>query len=309
MIDTELYIEQGLKVVKNLLSQGNLPAALNACQELLKVNPYHRKVQKYLKEIEERIIEQNEEKVERDIAETMHLWKEGRFDELMKIYSQLYRYAPGNKKLRNLIEKLNSSISEQAKNQRSAFIADALAAIEGLLKEKRFGETIQACNELLSVDPLNKNAAELLNEAKEQLIEAKLRENERLIDSADFERAIELYQSLLSINPQHKKVRQLLELAKDHFASQKFLAEKIHLNESIMRMKQLFKNGEYEKVIQACEEISRLDPKNFTSRAFRKKAKKVIEEEIDRTVVKKLKETWAQMENEVKKTPQDFLRV
>lgn len=309
MVDPDTYIKEGLKIVKTLISKGDLQAALSACKELLKVNPYDRGVQKYLEKIESDILEENIKKVDADINSTMHLWDEQRYEDLMKIYTRLYPYAPQYKRLRQLIEKLNEKLTEQQKAQKEELSHKSLGEIAGLLKDGRFGDAIQTCNALLGVDPLNKDATEYLAKAKRGLVEQRLKENERIIDSTDFERAAEFFDNLLAIDPENKEVKKLSLRAKEHMAEQRALAAKIHLNESIIRMKELFKNADYEKVIQSCDEISLLDPNNFTARLFRKKAQNTMMEESNTLIVNKLKEAWAALEPQYAKNPQGFTRV
>lgn len=309
MLDPETYIKQGLGVVRILIKQGDLQNAFNACQELLNVNPYHRRLQRYLRKIQKLIIKSNEKKINDDIAVTMHLWKENRFEELLEIYAKLYKYAPQYRKLAKLIEKANAKLSSQQKNMRADFLKKALAAIAGLIKEKRFGDTIQACNELLSIDPLNSAAQEYLKETKTKLVEQKLRENERLIDSTEFDRALEFYNALLSIDPENQKVKRLALHTKEHLAEREMIAARIHLNESIKRMKQLFREGEYEKAVEACEEIERLDPKNFSARIFKKKARRVIQAEIETEMVAKLKKAWLELTPLFQKNPAQFVKI
>ncbi|GEM_PF-6291458 len=309
MIDPETYIEEGLKIVKTLVEQGNLQAALGSCQELLKVNPYHRKVQKYLKNVEELILEKNMEKVDSDLDQTMHLWKEGRYDDLLNIYGRLYQYAPNHRRLRELIAKLNDMLAQNKKNEREAVASKMLADATACMNQKHFGDAIQAANELLQTAPLNEEAAAILREAKNALVEERLKENERIVDSGDFERALELYATLLGIDPENKKVQSLAFRAKEHFAHQKAVAAKIQLNESLARMKELFKNAEYEKVIQSCAEIERMDPGNFTAKIFHRKAEKTMRAESDEMVVKILKETWTAMVPEVAKDPESFVKI
>ncbi len=309
MVDPELYISQGLKIIKTLVEQGNFQSALQGCQELLKVNPYHRKVQKYLKNIEEELCAQNIKKVDKDLDATMHLWQEGRYDDLLKIYTKLYQYTPQYKRLRGLIEKLNTTMSQQQSNQRTDFIKQAVAAISGLMNESRYAEAIQASTELLSVDPVNEDAEKVLKKAKTAIIDQKLTENERIIDGADFERASDFYRSLIAIDPSHARAKSLLQQVQAHMAEQKMIAEKIHLNESVMRMKELFKSGEYEKVLQACEEIRRLDPGNFTAKVFYRRATKTMNEEIEILALKKVRELNTVLQTEYGKSPSSFVKI
>lgn len=309
MIDPELYIKEGLKIIDALLKQGNLTSALSGCQELFKVNPYHRKLQKYLKKIEERILKQNEEKVEADIAGTLHLWKEERYNDLIKIYTKLYQYAPGYSRLQKLIQKLNEKLSEKERDERNDYVKRALFAMKQLYSEEKFADTIQACNELLTIDPLNRDVAEYLRKAKDNIIQEKLRDNERITEGADLERIVEFYESLLAIDPEHPTVKHLTLQVKAELAERKLLEAKIRLNESIVRMKDLFSKAAYEKVVQACEEIGRLDPGNLTAKIFRKKAERTIHIEIAHQMVQKLKDAWNALAPEYANNPGMFVKV
>lgn len=308
-LDPQTYIEQGLKIVKNLVSKGDLASAMNACQELLKVNPYDKSVHKYLEEIQERILKENEKKVDADIESTMHLWKEGKFDELMGIYSKLYQYAPNHSRLIKFIQKLQEKMAETQKTSRRDFLAKALQAIKDLIKDNRFGDAIQACNELLSLDPLNKEGQTLLLESKNRLIDQKLKENARVVEGADFERASQFYDTLLAINPENEKVKRLRETVKSHLGGQKELAGKIHFNESVDRMKQLFDAKEYEKVLQAAEEILRMEPENLTAKIFMQKASATIDAEIESKIVQKLKNAGAESAKEYGKNKERFVKI
>ncbi|MEK7171604.1 MAG: hypothetical protein AAB739_01715 [Patescibacteria group bacterium] len=308
-LDPQTYIEQGLKIVKNLVSKGDLAGAMNACQELLKVNPYDKSVHKYLEKIQELIIKENEKKVDADIESTMHLWKEGKFDELMGIYEKLYQYAPNHSRLIKLIQKLQEKMAEGQKESQQDFLKKALSAIKGVINNGQFGDAIQACNEFLSLDPLNKEGKELLLDAKNRLIDQKLKENARVVEGADFERAFQFYDTLLAINPENEKVKKLQEAAASHLGGQKELAGKIHFNESIDRMKQLFDAKEYEKVLETCEEILRIDAGNMTAKIFMQKAVATIDDEIESKIVKKLHEAGAETELEYKKNAEGFVKV
>lgn len=309
MVDPKQYIKQGLKIIENLVKQGNLVSAVNGCKDLLRINPYDKSVLKQQEKIEALIEKENIKKVDMDIDRTMHLWQEKRFEELRDIYVRLYSFAPEYGRLRKLISQLNERLSEDDKNNRKLFIEKALKAISDLMDSQKYGDVIQASNELLNMDPLNEDAKQSLQKAKNSLIEQKLRDNQNIFDSADFERALDFFESLLKIDPNNKKVKQLVLQAQERVAHQKLLAAKIHLNESIARMKDLFKAAEYEKVIQSCEEIDRLDPGNFTARVFKKKAASTIESEINTQAVKRMKEAMASEEAAFRKNPSVFLKV
>lgn len=309
MVDPNKYIKEGLKIVKTLVKQNNLASALFTARELLRLNPYASNVQKEIENIEKIISKKNIEKVDADIDATMSLWKEKRFDDLLKIYSQLYKYAPNYARLRKLIAKITDQLSSDQKKQREDFMTAARNAIEGLFKEGRFEEALQASNELTAINPLDENAQSLLKRAKQNLAEQKLKQNERIADSADFQRSLDFYESLLEIDPENTVIKNLALQAKEHLAHQKMVADKIHLNESVVRMKELFAKSEFEKVIQACEEIERLDPGNFSAKVFRKKAQDTLTREAAEQIIKKMMEASAAMKSDYEKNPGNFVRV
>ena len=86
------------------------------------------------------------EKVDNDLDQTMHLWKEGRYDDLLKIYGRLYQYAPNHTRLRELITKLNDTLANHQKNERQAVAQKMLADATTHIHQKHFGDAIQACN-------------------------------------------------------------------------------------------------------------------------------------------------------------------
>lgn len=309
MTDSKTYIKEGLKIIKMLIDEGNLASALNSCEELLKVDPYDKEIHSLLKKIEEKIIKKNTEKADRDIATTMHLWDEKKFDELMAVYAELIKFVPDHARLKSLIEKLSSAIGKEQRGQRADFIKRSLTAIENLISGKRFGDAIQALNELLGIDPLNSRAKSFFADAKRGLIEQRLRENAGVLESADSDRVIDFLNTLKSIDPEYQKVKSLMASALARASEQKLLERKIYINESIERMKKLFNEREYEKSAQACEEILRIDPKNLNGRAYMAKAISTIKREIDEGAVKRMKDAALTLAPEFAKNHAAFARV
>ncbi|MBP9718508.1 hypothetical protein KBD59_04405 [Candidatus Gracilibacteria bacterium] len=309
IVDPEKYIQNGLKVVSDLEKQGNVPAALRACEELLRVNPYHLKVQKYIQHLQETIVSQNAAKVDKDIDATMHLWDEHRYDDLATIYTRLYQFAPQHQRLKKMIEKLQHSMTDAQKNTYKDFLQKAYDAISQLIREEKWSDAIQASNELLQRAPGDAKSEKLLLEAKNGYVEGQLEKNRNVIEGSDFERAVNLYQQLLAIYPEHTRTRRLLQQTQSHLSEKKILASKINLNESIARMKELFKTNEYEKVIQACDEILQLDAHCVTAQVFRKKAEATLEKECTLLEVRALKARQSDVAADKTAHPDNYINV
>lgn len=305
----EQYIKEGLKIVEDLVKQHNLQSALNACQELLKVNPYDKTLHSHLQKVQDLILEDNERRVNVDLDSTMHLWDEGKYDELARIYEKLAAYAPDHKRLRSLTMKLATKVEKQKSKQKESFIKNFEDALAKLRIEERYPEIIQACNEVLSMDPLNEKAKRHLKEAKEAFVDKRLRENNRIVEGSDFERALEFLDTLLSIDPENARVKQLQSQIKGHLSERSEVSQRMDLNESIARMKDLFDKSEFEKVVEVCNEIENLNPGNFSAKVFKGKAEKIMQKESNRLIVKQLKEVWVAMKPDYKKNRAAYVKV
>ncbi|PIQ77080.1 hypothetical protein COV82_06465 [Candidatus Peregrinibacteria bacterium CG11_big_fil_rev_8_21_14_0_20_46_8] len=311
MSEVDTYIKKGLKVIQGYLDDGNLAAALKGCEELLRIDPSHSGVRKMYEKVRELIIKDNEKRVDADIAATMHLWDEKKYEELARIYRKLISFAPHHEKLRSLMKKLGMKIEDEEARQRAEFLEQALDAIEQLLRDHKYSDAVGAANELLTLAPLNSKAKGILKRSKKLLIEHELEKNQRIVDSSDFERAIEFYRGLLAIDPENGTVTSLQKRAMEHLRQQEKISGKISANEGEVRIKQLFDAAEYEKVIQACDEVLRDDPTKIAAKIYRKKAEKNLEKESDMIVRKKMqsKEYRDAMRGERKKNPQGFITV
>lgn len=309
MLDPEAYVDQGLKAVDHLIDRGELATALKVCEELLRVHPYHKGAQEYIQNIHAQIVKKNEEIVDEDIQKTMKLWDEHRYDELRTVYAKLLIYSPQHKKLRGLIMKLDSTVTKEAQEKRYAIKQKALEAIKSLITQKQFTDALQACDELNEYFPGDAMVENISRSARYAYIDEQLKINDHFVHSADFMEAEAFYASLMKIDPNHPQLKKLLEQTRAHGAQQRILAAKIHLNESIERMKKLWTSHEYEKVIQLCEEIIQQDTNNFTAKLYKKRAASILLRESDALEYKQLKEHWAHISLEYKKNPTAFIMI
>lgn len=309
MIDPEAYIDKGLVVVEQLVNNGDYLTALKACEDLLRVNPYHTEVQEYLRNIHTRIAKDNEAKVDHDIEMTMPLWQNHRYDELRTIYGKLLKYAPEHKKLRSLILKLQETVTGEAQKEQDEIKAKAITAINTLISQKQFEEAVAASGELTELFPLDKATEDIGKKARYALIDEKIRQNPQFDNNADFMAVEAFYESLLKIDPTHPDAKKRLERTREHDTRARMLDSKIHLNENVDRMKQLWATREYEKVIQSCEEILQQDPSNLTAKLYRSKAHSTLLRESDELETRQLKVHWKEVEELYQKDKTQFVKI
>lgn len=309
MTDITSYISEGIKAVKKLLREDDFFNANLGCQELLKVAPYDRKLLKLMTKIEKKILGQNLKIVKKEIKKTWRLWDEKRYSELLQIYQRLYEYAPQYEKLHDLMEKAEEALGQEEKENRRLFIKQTFEAIEKMYREDRWGEVIQACKELLVIDPRNSDVKNLLAKAREKLVEWRLQNEERLVDSAEFERQIAFFNELLGVDPHAEKVKKMLIEARGKLQEKQNIEAKILSNEGEKRIKELFDNQEYEKVLQSCEELKIVDLKNFIANLYEKKARAAMDDEIEQKVFKLIVEGFSKLREEYQRNKVGFMKI
>lgn len=296
-------------MVKRLISEGDLLNANLTCQELVKVDPYNKKLLKLFRKIENKILDQNEKIVKKEIDRTWNLWDEKRYDELLRIYQRLYEYAPQYEELHQLIDKAEKALGTEELKKRKEFIQQAFLAIKDMFDQSRYGEVVRACEEFLIVDPRNEKARDIQKRAKEKLVDAKLKENERIVDSGEYERQLELYGELLKIDPRSSRVKKLQMDALQKLSEKKKIDMRMTVNEGMKRIKNLFVAQEYEKVLQACEDVMTWDKDNLIAKIYRKKAESAIEDETDSRALKIIQEGFGKLREEYEKNKAAFVRI
>ncbi len=309
MLDPDTYVKEGLKAVDQLVDRGDLVTALKACEELLRVNPYHNGAQSMLSNIHVKLEKQNEDMVDRDIQNTMKLWDEHRYDDLRVVYGKLLKFSPNHKKLLSLVSKLNETLTDEVKKAHKELKDKARTAIEILITEQKYDDVLQACNELGEYFPGDAEAEKMIQKFRYKVIDGKLEQNTLLANTSDFMAAEAFYTSLLKIEPTHKRVLGLLEETQVHGTKARILDSKIHLAESVERMKKMWNTHEYEKVDQACDEILQQDAHNFTAKMYKNKSASILAKESDVLEQKQLKEHWAKLGEEYKQDKSKFVKI
>jgi len=288
MSEADIYIKKGLNIIKGYLNSNNLAAALKGCQELYSINPYDDGVRSMYKKVQALVLEDNSRRVDQDIASTMPLWNEKKFAELGVIYKKLSAFAPTHAHLKEMILKLNIAMQHEQEGQRLAFIDKAVSAIHELIKQKKYRDAVGGSRELVKLAPLNSTAIALLKRTTKALIDDELEKNQRIVEGGDFDRSVEFLRSLLSIDSENSKLISLQKRALSHLNDQNKVSGKIAINESEQRLKDLYKSAEYEKVVQACNEIFLAEPGNIAAKIYKSKAERSLESESSKIILNKM---------------------
>jgi tetratricopeptide (TPR) repeat protein len=147
--------------------QGMFAEAIKEYQQVLKINPDHLTARKRISDTQltvRALIRQHYDKAEA-------LYQGGDKAAAVKEFWQVLRLDPSNTTARNYLDKIKQEekpvqvsrkIDEKKINQLYYRAAD-------LYLKGQYQETVNACNELLAIDPTNENAAKLVIKAQSVL--------------------------------------------------------------------------------------------------------------------------------------------
>lgn len=197
----------------------------------------------------------------------------------------LLRTHPRDSQLHKLLNKAKVYLQKAEIEQRKGFIQNGLQVIKKLRKGNDFEHAIQACKELLEVDPENEKAKHLLKKSKIDLIEQRLKSplQKQLEQQHEYEKLYLFYQKLRKVFPHYPKLNRLVfktekkALAKDRERKRAF-AEK-----TLTTLREWYANGKYEQVIRGVQELMAYTHQGSTAmKKLLKQAQKANLREIEK---------------------------
>jgi hypothetical protein len=212
------------------------------------------------------------------------LAKQQKHEEALQLTLLLRKKYPTDPTLHRLINKLKKNIRTQELGSRGGFIKGALKTIKAFRKDKNFASAIQASKELLEIDPQNRKAEKLLNKSKIDLIDQKLHDpiRKQYLENEEYQKLYFFYQKLKKVFPNYQKLNAMIKETERQMIIQDRATKKTFSDESLNKIKNLFGEGKYEKVIAAAEDlILYTHYGSKESSDLLKKAKKANEKEIE----------------------------
>jgi len=210
------------------------------------------------------------------IKQIKKLLKEGALQEALDLTLKLREENPYLRDIHPWVEKCKRELRKKERKEEKIYIKKGLKKIKHLFKNGKNEEVIKACKELLDVDPLNKRAHKLKRKASLNYIRESLKNpiREKWEQAGEWEKLYIFYSKLSTIFPEHKKIRKLKKEAQEMIIKDDTKQKVVFSKESLTKLEKLFKQEEYERVIQGTQELIA-----FTHQGS-KEAKKLLEKSI-----------------------------
>ncbi len=268
-----------LENLKNLIANGKLKEAYFLAVELNRQNPNNKELAGLLQELTTSLTAQNENNLDLQISKVETLKQQGNFAEALKLTLNLISFAPSDKRLNSMLNDLKEIIE----SQHSKNIEQAKLEAKQLVASGKLTEALQIIDSNgLQADPIR---ISLVN----SYIEQKLESNSAQIKILPPIQVLKFLQNLQSLNNQHPKVN---ELIKEQVAREK-KHRLIQIKESIRQLKfqikVLYHQGKFQKSIQACNQLLKLDSNCWLAKRYLSKNSRAIEVSNHKIAYSKLK--------------------
>lgn len=185
------------------------------------------------------------------------LIRSGELERALELAIELRRAHPHEAKFHRIIQRIRALLIKKEKKERKVFIDRGLKIIQDLMKAHDFEPAIQACQELLEVDPENHKVQHLLKEAKMGFIELKLKNpiQQKLEESHEYEKLYLFYQKLGAVFPEYKRLRHLIKETEHKVIAQDQERKKSFADESFKKLQQWYAEAKYDQVIKGANEV------------------------------------------------------
>jgi len=300
---------QGIEQIKALILQDKLKEAYDICYKLLLNFPESYRLNKLQGKIEKLVFKENLKKVKEDMKAIKPLWKEEKYDEIIKKLTELQKFVPGYTGVTKEIEKAQKLQLKNKKHMQKNVLTQYMGQAEEHMKNKSYAAAITTLKRIVMKLPDYEPASQLLKEAKELRITQEIKDNEFLLKGKEFDKIAEFVKHLKSINPESKQIQSLIKkLSKKEEMARKF--EKMDFEyKSFEEIQILYQKKKYEAAIKALEEYVKVDKENFKALELLDKARKNFDKQLSKELFPRMKELQNKFKKQKKEMPKEFIRL
>lgn len=308
-MEPAVSLQEAYKTIKVLMKEEKWLEAHRACLEVLRFDPENIKIIHLKNSIEKTVKKINIKAIKTDISKLKPLWNENKYEELLMNLKHLEPYLKDYPGLRPIIQKAEKKYIEQLRSQQEVSFESETKKIKQLLMENKHQEAMLAAERLKVMGIHGKELKKTITDIRFKWINNEINANKTLLSSQKFEDILLFYQKMLKIDPESKKIKNSIEKTKKIYMEFKIEEKKEYIYKSHEAIRTLYQLKKYEKVLEACEEILDIDPRNKIALAFKKKAAGKVEKIIDKEVITQMISNQKKLKEEYKKERKSFERI
>ena len=284
-MNTQIY---SFDNILKLYKANNFNECFNALQFYLTHNPKDLKAIKLLQKVKKQILKTNIAKIEEAIKRFDHLWKQKKYPELLQAYLEIQKFAPDYIPLQKKIEKVYKLLQKNNQDQNYLEFKKIKDVVEVKISNNELTDSIKFVEEAFLKNPNNPLVKKLVLETKRNTIDIKLKQNRKAIKQGNIPKIYDFIKSLYELEPTYYKIQTLLVkyhgLLRKYYENQKY----VYLKDSMQQIKVLYNKSEFQKCLQASNELLRTTVYNNFANKYKIKAENAIVDENFKTSYQKL---------------------
>jgi len=284
-MNTQIY---SFDNILKLYKANNFNECFNALQFYLTHNPKDLKAIKLLQKVKKQILKTNIAKIEEAIKRFDHLWKQKKYPELLQAYLEIQKFAPDYIPLQKKIEKVYKLLQKNNQDQNYLEFKKIKDVVEVKISNNELTDSIKFVEEAFLKNPNNPLVKKLVLETKRNTIDIKLKQNRKPIKQGNIPKIYDFIKSLYELEPTYYKIQTLLVkyhgLLRKYYENQKY----VYLKDSMQQIKVLYNKSEFQKCLQASNELLRTTVYNNFANKYKIKAENAIVNENFKASYQKL---------------------
>jgi hypothetical protein len=305
----EAFLYQLQKSIETLTVEGKLNEAYLKCNEVLKKYPDQKIFKKLKANIEDKLLNENEEKVKVGIKEAKKIHKEGRTATALTKIKDLLKLAPNSSKLRRLYLEYQEEYKSELEKGEADFIKKKNEEFTTLIEKEDYPKLLQEIDTLESGYRQNKPVQILIRNTRENLLKKMIREKSELLNSNKFDDIQSFIDNLKNIDKNSPIIKRLEEVTKRRKMGEQIgdIEEFIYTGEQ--NLVTLMKLRKYEEAVIVATEILKTNSGDKAVIKILKKARSKAFFQNRKETVKSIEKLLPALKAEYEQNKENFIRL
>lgn len=253
------YFDQLEQKINFFLTDKKYKEAFNLCKEAILKYPDESRFVKIKSKIEKAVEEENEKIIQEKIDQIKTLRKQEKYLEILKIVKDLLIASPNNSKLKSIYTENEANYRKQYEKLKQKFNNQQEERLTQVLKENP-GQLTDELFLLEKENPNNPEVKKLVTEFEDKLIAKKISDMKELLESNKYDVIENFLNELRKINKFNVRIQEVEQQMKSRKLEGEIVQTKEYVYTGEKHLDTLMKLGKFDKAIQVCEEILKVNP-------------------------------------------------
>ena|SRR3989339_3575 len=298
------FTERGIKIAETLMKEGKYLDSLQACKEILQVDPDNAKTNQIIAEIGDRMFKKN-------FPLLKDLYKKGHYEEAIAAGEKIGIIIRNNH-LSKFIAKCKSKLAKKQNQEIGIYLRNGIKNHKSLAKKKDWLSAIAILTELQSVDPRNEKIREMLKNDRIKYIDNQLHSDikQNLLKEKKYEELYGFYRNLFAVFPEYKKLKNEMQKLEEEIDKKNQETKSAYTEENLKKIKTMLENKQFEDAVKASQEtVITTKFKNKKAITAYKKAIASNEADTDRKLTGMIDKIITDLKADSLANPENFIRI